>query len=128
MRATPPPPAAAGCILCRDEASKLWAQHEQLEAAGMRVVCVVKEWVEAEMAAFLPKYWGGSDVYLDADMAFYKVRAGGGPGVCQGGKGAGGGAPGAAAGRQAGAQGAACVRCTTPGMPPIMRRIGAGAG
>lgn len=61
-----------GCVLCRDEAQKLWTARAQLEDAGLRVVCVVHEWIDREIAAFVPTYWGG-DVYHDADRAFYKL-------------------------------------------------------
>lgn len=66
-----------GCVLCRDEAQKLWTARAQLEEAGLRVVCVVHEWIDREIAAFVPAYWGG-DVYHDADQAFYKLFGEGG--------------------------------------------------
>lgn len=37
-------------VLCRDEAQKLWKEHEALEAAGLRVVCVVHEWIDREVS------------------------------------------------------------------------------
>jgi len=61
-----------GCVLCRDTAQQVWAAHEQLEEAGLKVVCVVHEWIDREINAFLPDYWGG-EIYHDVDKAFYKV-------------------------------------------------------
>eukprot|EP00775_Hariotina_reticulata_P005476 gene5476-5711_t len=61
-----------GCVLCRDEAQKIWNAREELEAAGLRVVCVVHEWIDREINAFVPEYWGG-EIYQDTDKAFYKV-------------------------------------------------------
>eukprot|EP00878_Enallax_costatus_P017368 GHUV01018241.1.p1 GENE.GHUV01018241.1~~GHUV01018241.1.p1 ORF type:complete len:174 (+),score=25.14 GHUV01018241.1:166-687(+) len=61
-----------GCVLCRDEAKKLWKQHDTLEAAGLRVVCVVHEWIDREVNAFVPAYWGG-EIYHDVGKAFYRT-------------------------------------------------------
>lgn len=47
---TPPTTPSAHSILCRDEAKKIWAAHEELEASGLRVVCVVHEWIEQEVS------------------------------------------------------------------------------
>eukprot|EP01052_Picozoa_sp_SAG31_P016397 SAG31_NODE_1085_length_10006_cov_34.511154_5_plen_187_part_00 len=38
---------------------------------GFRVACVVKEAIPEHIAEFAPKYWHG-DIFLDADMSFYK--------------------------------------------------------
>lgn len=38
-----------GCVLCRDEAQKLWKEHQTLQEAGMKVVCVVHEWIDREV-------------------------------------------------------------------------------
>ncbi|KAF8058031.1 prxl2a [Scenedesmus sp. PABB004] len=61
-----------GCVLCRDEAQKLWDARAELEAAGLRVVCIVHEWIDREIAAFAPAFWGG-EVFFDKDKAFYKL-------------------------------------------------------
>lgn len=37
-------------VLCRDEAQKLWTERAQLEAAGLKVVCVVHEWIDREVS------------------------------------------------------------------------------
>lgn len=37
-------------VLCRDEAQKLWAERAALEAAGLKVVCVVHEWIDREVS------------------------------------------------------------------------------
>lgn len=39
-----------GSVLCRDEAQKLWAERAALEAAGLKVVCVVHEWIDREVS------------------------------------------------------------------------------
>lgn len=36
-------------VLCRDEAQKLWAERAALEAVGLKVVCVVHEWIPLEV-------------------------------------------------------------------------------
>lgn len=41
-----------GSVLCRDEAQKLWAERAALEAAGLKVVCVVHEWIDREVSGF----------------------------------------------------------------------------
>ncbi|KAF6261261.1 R53.5-related protein [Scenedesmus sp. NREL 46B-D3] len=61
-----------GCVLCRDEAQKLWKEQQALTDAGLKVVCVVHEWIEREISAFVPEYWAG-EIYHDADKAFYKA-------------------------------------------------------
>lgn len=40
---------AAASVLCRDEAQKLWAERAALEAVGLKVVCVVHEWIDREV-------------------------------------------------------------------------------
>lgn len=47
-----------GCLLCREEAVKVWADRQAFEAAGVRLVCLVHEWIDREIAAFAPEYWG----------------------------------------------------------------------
>lgn len=36
-------------VLCRDEAQKLWAERAALEGLGLKVVCVVHEWIDREV-------------------------------------------------------------------------------
>ena len=33
-----------GCLLCREQSLKLWAEHERLAALGLRLVVVLHEW------------------------------------------------------------------------------------
>lgn len=40
---------AVPSVLCRDEAQKLWAERAALEAVGLKVVCVVHEWIDREV-------------------------------------------------------------------------------
>ncbi len=45
----PHAPLFPATVLCRAEALKLWEDRALIEAAGGRLVCVVKEWREAEV-------------------------------------------------------------------------------
>ncbi len=38
-----------GCILCRDEAQRLWAIKPALDRLGIGLVCVVHEWIQREV-------------------------------------------------------------------------------
>jgi hypothetical protein len=38
-----------GCVLCRDEAQKLWKEQQALTDAGLKVACVVHEWIDREV-------------------------------------------------------------------------------
>lgn len=69
----PPPPAA---VLCREQAVKVWSERAQFEALGVGLVCVIHEWLDREVAAFAPAYWGGR-LLLDADRAFNAAVHGG---------------------------------------------------
>lgn len=61
-----------GCILCREEAVKLWQAKEEFDKIGARVVCVVHEWIDAEVNGFHPQYWPG-ELYHDFNKDFYKA-------------------------------------------------------
>lgn len=61
-----------GCILCREEAVKLWQAKEEFDKIGARIVCVVHEWKELEVNAFHPTYWPG-ELYHDFNQDFYKA-------------------------------------------------------
>lgn len=45
-------------LLCREQAVKLWTEREQFEKAGVKLVCLVHEWIQREIDGFAPKYWG----------------------------------------------------------------------
>lgn len=45
-------------MLCREESIKVWNARQQFEEAGVRLVCVLHEWIDREVDAFRPKYWG----------------------------------------------------------------------
>ncbi len=36
-------------VLCRAEAQKLWRMHQEIEKQGVKLVCVVKEWIKREV-------------------------------------------------------------------------------
>lgn len=38
-----------GCVLCRDEAQKLWREQQALTDAGLKVACIVHEWIDREV-------------------------------------------------------------------------------
>lgn len=67
---------ALPAVLCREEAVHLWTEREKFEALGVRMVVVVHEWREAEVAAFHPAYWGG-ELYFDPAKAFHAAVHGG---------------------------------------------------
>ncbi len=58
--------------MCRYEAKRLWSQHEQFQANGIKAVCVLHQWDAKEVEAFAPAFWGGP-VYLDCDKKFYRA-------------------------------------------------------
>lgn len=41
---THPPPSLP--VLCREEAVKVWGDRAKFEAAGVRLVCLVHEWID----------------------------------------------------------------------------------
>ena len=67
--------------MCREEVRKLAEHLPEIEALGVRPVCLVAEGLPAEIAAFAPEYWS-RDLFLDVDRAFFaavgegKVRRG----------------------------------------------------
>lgn len=54
----------------------LWKERTKFEGLGIRMVCVLHEWKDREVAAFAPAYWGG-DLYYDEAKAFYAAVHGG---------------------------------------------------
>lgn len=62
--------------MCREEATKLWQRNPELEAAGIRLACIVKEVLPEQISQFVPQYWAG-EVYHDPDMGFFKALGGG---------------------------------------------------
>ncbi|GAX76132.1 hypothetical protein CEUSTIGMA_g3575.t1 [Chlamydomonas eustigma] len=66
-----------GCILCRYQARELWDHLEpQLQSLGIRLVCVIHEYLQAEVRLFSPKYWPG-EIYHDEDRELFKFLGGG---------------------------------------------------
>lgn len=63
-------------MLCREQAIKVWSERAQFEALGVALVCIVHEWLDREIAAFAPEYWGGR-LLLDSDRAFNAAVHGG---------------------------------------------------
>jgi hypothetical protein len=45
--------------LCRDEAQKLWAERAALAGVGLKVGCVVHEWIEREVGDLIVASWRG---------------------------------------------------------------------
>lgn len=62
--------------MCREEATELEAKTPELEALGVRVVCVLKENIPEEVEAFRRCCWHG-ELFLDEQMNFYKALYGG---------------------------------------------------
>lgn len=65
-----------GCIMCRAEAHKLYAQKPIFDALGVQLFAVLHEQIESEVKDFWPRYWGGV-VLLDKSMDFFKALGGG---------------------------------------------------
>ena len=75
--------------MCRAEADRLYARRAELEAVGARLLCTVKEEFRdekevakdaaapTEVEKFRAAVWPGGEVFLDADLAFYKAVGGG---------------------------------------------------
>ena len=66
--------------MCREEAHRLFARKKELDAMGVRLLCVVKEAIPEQIDQFVPKYWGeesDSDLYLDEELQFFKFLGGG---------------------------------------------------
>ena len=73
---TPQFELCAFAVLCRHNALEIWKSHEQFESLGVRLVCILHEWIDREVDAFAPEYWGG-ELYLDEDKAFNAAIHGG---------------------------------------------------
>ena len=65
-----------GCQLCRAEVSGLQAIKGQLDAAGVRLVAVLHEEREEQVAEFKADFWPG-ELFLDADKEVFKAVGGG---------------------------------------------------
>jgi hypothetical protein len=64
-------------LFCREEVHRLWARKAELDALGVSLACVVKEFIPEQIAQFQPAFWGDDHLYLDEDMSFYKALGGG---------------------------------------------------
>ncbi|GLC38296.1 hypothetical protein PLESTB_001751300 [Pleodorina starrii] len=67
-----------GCVLCRDEAQRLWTLKPQFDQLGVGLVCVIHEWIPREVTAFTAGFWPGP-LYHDTSKAFYAALNGGTP-------------------------------------------------
>ncbi|PNW81862.1 hypothetical protein CHLRE_06g263550v5 [Chlamydomonas reinhardtii] len=67
-----------GCVLCRDEAQRLWALKPEFDKLGVGLVCVVHEWIQREIDAFAPAFWPGP-LFHDTSKSFYAALNGGTP-------------------------------------------------
>ena len=61
---------ASLAVLCREEAQNLWSKKADFDKLGVRLVAVVKEWIQTEIDDFSAKFWHNEELYLDED----KVR------------------------------------------------------
>ncbi|GLI63047.1 hypothetical protein VaNZ11_005909 [Volvox africanus] len=61
-----------GCVLCRDEAQRLWKLKPEFDRLGVGLVCVVHEWIPREVNAFASGFWPGP-IYHDHEKAFYSA-------------------------------------------------------
>lgn len=65
-----------GCVLCREEARKIWGLKEQFDKLGINLVGLVHENIPEQIAEFHPDFWPGQ-LYLDTDKDFYKALGNG---------------------------------------------------
>ncbi|XP_024541399.1 uncharacterized protein LOC9656287 isoform X2 [Selaginella moellendorffii] len=65
-----------GCVMCRAEAHQLYARKPIFDAMGVHLVAVLGEYMEAEVRAFWPRYWGGM-VVVDKNREFFQALGGG---------------------------------------------------
>lgn len=66
--------------MCREEAHRLFARKKELDAMGVRLLCVLKEAIPEQIDQFVPKYWGTedeADLYLDEGRELFKLLGGG---------------------------------------------------
>lgn len=67
---------ADSAVLCREESQEIWAHRDEFEKLGVRLVLVVREWIQREIDAFAPAYWGG-EYYFDPESVLYATTQGG---------------------------------------------------
>ncbi|CAM6081559.1 unnamed protein product [Calypogeia fissa] len=65
-----------GCVMCRAEAHQLYARKPIFDAMGVQLVAVLNEYIDAEVKAFWPRYWGGM-VVVDRNRDLFKSLGGG---------------------------------------------------
>ncbi|KAK9812327.1 hypothetical protein WJX73_002726 [Symbiochloris irregularis] len=70
------PKQSPGCVLCRAEARRVNALRPALEKLGVKLVCLVHEWLKTEIGAFKPKFWSG-ELYLDKNKDMYRALGAG---------------------------------------------------
>lgn len=66
-----------GCVLCREEAQELQKNKPKLDALGVKLVGIVKEWDEAEIKDFQTKFWSSSDLYFDEKKELFSALSNG---------------------------------------------------
>lgn len=65
-----------GCVLCREEAQNLQNVKPKLDAMGVKLVGIVKEWDEAEIKDFTTKFWS-QDLFFDEQKVLFTALTGG---------------------------------------------------
>ncbi|KAG0615394.1 hypothetical protein M758_5G037900 [Ceratodon purpureus] len=61
-----------GCVMCRAEAHQLYSRKPIFDAMGIQLVACLNEYIDAEVRAFWPRYWGGM-VVVDEQRDFFKA-------------------------------------------------------
>lgn len=61
-----------GCVMCRAEAHQLYTRKPIFDAKGIQLVVLLNEYVDSEVKAFWPRYWGGV-VVADSNRDFFKA-------------------------------------------------------
>jgi peroxiredoxin len=66
-----------GCQLCRAEVSELQGIKAQLDKAGVRLVAVLHEEREEQVAEFKSEYWPAGELFLDETKEVFRAVGGG---------------------------------------------------
>lgn len=67
--------------MCRAEVAKVYQRREELKAFGAKLVCVFRENLPEEVAAFQADVWQGEPMFLDSQFQLFGALAGGEPNV-----------------------------------------------
>lgn len=49
--------ASLAAVLCRDQAVKVWEKREEFDKMGIKLVCIVHEWIQREVGCRIAACW-----------------------------------------------------------------------